>query len=228
MSIQLNKELLDLVKTKSVLNKDVTDRTFEAFSVFKKILAQVEKTLHQEISDDRLKFKYNDNGTFEAELKVGDDILIFLMFTNALIFDSNNAIYKTSYVSKDPSRATCGMISIYNFLSDSFKYERRNDIGFLVGRVFINKDNHFFMEGKKQLGVLFNDFSTNVISEESVLAVIEKSIQYSVDLDLNVPSFDQMKEISVHDVIDYSLQASISSGKRLGFRFENNSTKPEL
>ncbi|MEP7265015.1 MAG: hypothetical protein ABI772_10985 [Bacteroidota bacterium] len=227
MSIKLNKELIELVKTKSILNKDVTDKTFEAFSIFKKILLQVEKILGQEINDDRLKFKYNDNGTFEAELKVGDDILIFLMFTNALIFEANNAIYKSGYVSKDPSRATCGMISIYNFLSDSFKYERRNDIGFLLGRIFINKENHFFMEGKKQLGVIFNDFANNVISEESVLAIIEKSIQYSVDLDLNVPSFDLMKEISVHDVLDYSLQATISSGKRLGFKFENNITKPE-
>ena len=33
----------------------------------------------------------------------------------------------------------CGIINIYNFLSDSFKYNRESDLGYLVGRIFINK-----------------------------------------------------------------------------------------
>lgn len=223
----MNPELIELVRTKSILNKDVTDVTFETFSLLKKTLLHVEKTLKSHIKDDRIKFQYRDNGTFETELKVGDDILIFMMYTNALAFDPSHSIHKSGYVTKDPSRAICGMISIYNFLSDSFKYERRNDIGFLIGRIFINRENHFFVDGKKQLGILFNDLSTNIISEESILSIVEKSIQYSIDIDLNVPPFDQMREISVHEVIDFSLQASISSGKRLGFQFENIKPPPE-
>jgi hypothetical protein len=224
MSLSINDQLIEQVKIKTALNKDVTDVTFESFTVLKRILMLIEKTLKQNITDDRIKIQFRDNGTFEAELKVGDDVLIFLMYTNALVFDSNHSIYKSGYVAKDFTRATCGMISIYNFLSDSFKYERRNDIGFLIGRMFINKEKHFFLEGKKTLGVLFNDFSTSVLNEESILSVIEKSIQYSIDVDISVPPFDSMKEISVHDVLDYSLQASITAGKRLGFQFEN--TKP--
>lgn len=227
MNIKSSDELIELVKSKSILSKDVTDKTFEAFILLKKILIQTEKNLKEHIKDDRVKIQFRDNGTFEAELKVGDDVLIFLMYTNALVFDPNNSIYKSGYVSKDRSRAVCGMISIYNFLSDSFKYERRNDIGFLIGRIFINKENHFFLDGKKSLGILFNDFANSIVSEESMHAVVEKSIQYSVDLDINVPPFDSMKDISVHDVLDYSLQASIASGKRLGFRFENNEPTPE-
>ena len=50
------------------------------------------------------------------------------------------------------------MINIYNFLADSFKYNRLNDVGYLVGRVFLNKDLHYFVEGKRQLGFLYNDF----------------------------------------------------------------------
>jgi hypothetical protein len=223
----MNPELIDLVRQKSILSKDVTDITFETFSLLKKTLLQVEKTLKQHIKDDRVKFQFRDNGTFEAELKVGDDVLIFMMYTNALVFDSTHGIYKTGYVAKDPARATCGMISIYNFLSDSFKYERRNDIGYLVARMFINKERHFFLDGKKQLGILFNSFADNVVSEEAMLAVVEKSIQYSIDLDVSVPSFDLMKEISVNEVMDYSLQASISNGKRLGFQFENFKHPPE-
>ena len=109
----MNPELIELVKTKSILNKDVTDVTFEAFSLLKKTLLHVEKTLKSHVKDYRIKFQYRDNGTFETELKVGDDILIFMMYTNALAFDPSHAIHKSGYVTKDPSRAICGMISIY-------------------------------------------------------------------------------------------------------------------
>lgn len=228
MSIPLNEQLIDLIKVKGKLAKDVTDVTFEVFSSLKRILLQVEKTLKSKIDDDRLKIQFKDNGTFETELKVADDILIFMMYTNALIFDSNHPVLKTGYVKKDPARATCGMISIYNFLSDSFKYERRNDTGFLVARIFVNYEKHFFVEGKKPLGVLFNDFASGVVTDESLIAIIEKAIQYSVDVDIIAPSIELMKEISVSDVMEYSLQASISSGKRLGFRFDNNQPEPEL
>ena len=44
-------------------------------------------------------------------------------------------------------RTYCGVINMYNFLSDSFKYNRENDLGYLIGRMFINKENTF-VEGK--------------------------------------------------------------------------------
>ena len=45
-------------------------------------------------------------------------------------------------------RSFCGVINIYNFLSQTLlKYNRLNDAGFLIASVFINKDYHFFVEG---------------------------------------------------------------------------------
>jgi hypothetical protein len=221
MEISINDQLLNLIEKKGVLSKNVTDLTFEVFTSFKRILLQIEKNIKEKITDERIKIQYHDSGTFEGELKIGDDVLIFLMYTNAVVLDSHHPIWKNSYVSKVPERGTCGMISIYNFLTDSFKYERRNDTGVLIARIFINSENHFFMEGKKQLSILYNDFNNDIIKDEAILNIIEKSIQYSIDVDIIAPSFDMMKEISVSEVIDYSLQASIASGKRLGFKFEN-------
>ena len=43
----------------------------------------------------------------------------------------------TSYVKEDKNRSYCGVIHLYNFLADSFKYNRLNDVGYLIGRVFI-------------------------------------------------------------------------------------------
>ena len=190
--------------------------------MIKKTLAVLEKSLKQNIVDDRIKIRYRDTSTYECEIVVGDDLLIFIMNTNAMVFEPSNPINNTGYVTFDATRITCGMISVYNFLSDSFKYERRNDIGHLVARLFVNREKHFFVEGKKHLGVLFNDFSNDIISEEYVLAIIENAIQYCINIDPLVPPFELMKEISVESAMEYSLQASISSGKRLGFKFEKN------
>ena len=145
-----------------------------------------------------------------------------------MLFYKCYPIFNTGYVTSDKTRATCGMISIYNFLSDSFQYERKNDIGFLVARLFVNKEKHFFMEGKKQLGVLFNDFTNDTITDEHVLKIIEEAIKFSIQIDPMVPPFESMKEISVKMAIEYSLQASIASGKRLGFRVEKDVGEPDV
>ena len=220
--LNINPQLLELIKTKSALSKDTTDAAFEIFTQLKDLLSRMDREFRKEVSatDNRIKIQYNDNGTFEAELKVADDVLIFMMHSNAFVFDDHHAVWKTSYVKSDNSRTTCGMISIYNFLHDSFKFERKNDYGVLIARIFINREKHFFVEGKKQLGVLFNDFGNDVLDEKTLQTIIETALIYSLDVDIAVPSFDSMKEITVSDVIQYSMQAAISTSKHLGFMFE--------
>ena len=75
------------------------------------------------------------------------------MHTNIFDYQSNHQICKTKYVQQDLMRSFCGIINIYNFLSDSLKYNRMNDSGFLISRIFINKDKHFFVEGDKEMGL---------------------------------------------------------------------------
>ena len=221
--LNINPQLLELIKTKSVLSKDTTDVAFEIFMQLKELLLQMEKTLNNYIGDvdRRIKIQYVDKGTFEAELKVSDDILIFMMHSNVFVFDDKHPLMKSGYVHADNSRATCAMISIYNFLSDSFKFERKHDAGHLIARIFINHEKHFFVEGKKQLGVLFNDFGNDVLDKKTLQAITETALLYSLDIDVVVPPFDQMASITVSDVIEYSLQGALSTGKRLGFKSEN-------
>ena len=59
-------------------------------------------------------------------------------------------IWTTKYVQKDELNSYSGIINIYNFLTDSFKYDRIDDLGYLVGRLFINRHSHYFVEGKRQ------------------------------------------------------------------------------
>ncbi|MBA3970684.1 MAG: hypothetical protein H0X46_00800, partial [Bacteroidetes bacterium] len=170
--------------------------------------------------DKRIVIEYREKGEFEFELRVAGDLLIFVMHTNIFEFDRTHPLWKSSYVKEEHSRSFCGMINIYNFLNDSFKYSRVSDLGYAIGRIFINKEDHYFVEGKRQLGFLYNDFIHAVIDENALKSVLESTILYCMNFDLFTPPFDAVKEISVQDMQSASESMQIKTGKRLGFRFQ--------
>ncbi|CAN5415466.1 hypothetical protein BH11BAC2_BH11BAC2_09740 [soil metagenome] len=226
--MNIGDRIIELLRTKGTLNRDVEDTTFLVFNRLKQVLQEFEKSLKQQMGnvDPRIRIQYTDKGTYEVELTVADDLLIFIMHTNAFVFDPAHAIWRSGYVNSDNSRATVEVVSIYNFLSDSFKFDRKNDMGQLIGRMFVNKEEHFFMEGKKQLGFLFNDYVNMQANEEKIQAIIEAAVTYSMDIDVIVPPFDLMKEITVFETMAYTLQTSLKSSQRLGFKFQND--KPNI
>lgn len=215
-------KIIELLNKKSQVKFQVYNNTLEVFKQFK----QTAKTIHHEIKNEvtsihrHMSCSFKDKGDFEAELKIASDLILLTMHTNTFEFPRDHAIMNTSYVKKDDTRSFCGIIYIYNYLADSFKYNRLNDVGYLVGRIFINKENHFFVEGKRELGFLFNNFMGDPLDKGKIRQILESAILYSIDFDLLTPSFDQMKEVSVQDMLNYSRSLTIKTGKRLGFRFE--------
>lgn len=214
--------ILKTLKEKSSLKQDVYANTLNAFLTLKKTAKEVTYELSKEMSiiDKRVVIEYKEKGEFEFELRVAGDLLIFAMHTNVFEFDKSHQVWKNSYIKEDHTRSFCGMINIYNFLNDSFKYNRINDLGYVIGRVFINKENHYFVEGKRQLGFLYNDFVHSVIDAEAIKAILESTILYCINFDLYTPPFDTIKEISVQDMQSVSENMQGKTGKRLGFRFQ--------
>jgi hypothetical protein len=222
MTDHSNERILKLLHEKILLKQDVFEKTKSVFGELKKILSQISdelKTSVKEISKD-IQTEYKITGDFEVEFTLADETLVFVMHTNIFTFDNTHEIWKNKYVQQDTSRAFCGKIFIYNFLSDSFRYNRTNDIGYLIARIFVNKEGHYFVEGKKQLGNLYSDFSTTVLDTENIQKIIEAAILYSLDFDPFTPPFELISQISVKEVIEASLQSRIATGKRLGFQFE--------
>ncbi|MGB3948397.1 MAG: hypothetical protein WBM13_10455 [Bacteroidia bacterium] len=217
--------ILKTLKEKSSMKQDVYDNTFKAFKLMKQVAKELVSDYRAEIAsiDKRVIIEYRDKGEFEFELRVAGDLLIFAMHTNVFDFDKNHQVWKNSYVKDEPSRAFCGIINIYNFLNDSFLYKRVNDLGYVIGRVFVNKENHYFIEGKRQLGFLYNDFSKATIDEKGIHAILESTILYCLNFDLFTPPFDAIKEVSVMDMQAASESMQIKTGKRLGFRFQVDS-----
>ena len=221
--------MFNLVKEKSVLKQDVFNNIILNFKVLKQVLKEVCDDLSTRISqvDERVIIEYKETGEFEAKVRVAGDLLIFQMHTNVFKFDRENSLWKTAYLNENDNRGYCGIINIYNFLNDSFKYNRYNDLGYLVGRIFINHENHFMVEGKRQLGFLYNDFVNHILDKDKLKSIIQSAIIYCLDFDLLVPNYDIIKEVSVREINQRIDDSRIKTGKRLGFVFNSNSDSVE-
>lgn len=217
--------ILEALQEKASDKQRIYRLTQQVFKEFKLSLKAIRSDLKKEVSktSSDIEIAYSDRGNFEAEIKFGGDVLIFTMHTNIFTFDNNHFIHNTDYVTNDPSRAYCGMIQIYNFLGDSFKFNRGQDVGYLIARVFINKERHFFVEGKRQMGFLFNDFDNSKIDKKQINSIIESIILYAIDFDLLVPPYEKVKELTVQQKLDQTGSSAFKTGKRLGFRFEADS-----
>ena len=212
--------LAEKITEKGGLKLNVYNNTNDSFQDLKAIAKEMIESLKKKVNkvDKRISFDYSDRGEFEAELKFGGDMLVMSMHTNIFEFPREHEIMKLSYIKKDITRSYCGIINMYNFLADSYKYNRMNDVGYLVARIFINKDYHYFVEGKRQIGLMYNNFANAKIDRGALKRILETSINYCVDFDLLTPVYDSIKVVSVSEKLENSM--NLKTGKRLGFRFQ--------
>jgi hypothetical protein len=213
------KKILEEVKHKACLKQKIYRNTLKTFKQFQLSAKGLIDELNKHEIDDSVEISYQEKGAFEFEIKIGGDILLIYMHTNVFGFDASHPLWKTGYLKEDSSRNYCGMINIYNFLADSFKYNRVNDIGYLIGRTFVNKENHFFVEGRRQLNFLFNDFINQKIERQSIVQILEQSILYSMGFDLTIPSYRNVASLSVGELMVESASTRIKTAKKMGYRF---------
>lgn len=216
-------DILERFKTKSVLKQLVYQNTIKVYNELKQVAKDFSIETKKALKKNKLSqinVEFTSKGDFESELKFAGDALIFIMHTNVFEFPREHSIMRSSYIKEDESRAYCGIIYVYNFLADSLKYNRENDIGYLVARIFINKEFHFVVEGKRQMEFLNNTFMNEPIDYQTLRQILETAVMYCLDFDLLLQPYDMMKEISVLQIKEYSSNMQITTGKRLGFRFQ--------
>jgi len=215
------KDLAKLLEKQSLLKQEVYEVTKSTFGKMKAFLSKEIEEFRQLIPDEKVRLSIVDKGDFEIQAYVGSDLLVFHMHTNVFSFAKDNSVWKSSYVEEDNDRAYCGIINIYNFLADSFLQDRVNDSGYLIGRIFVNKENHFFIEGKGHLGTQFRDFIHGELNDKQFCQIVRHTIDHAVNFDLLTPPFDMVKYVSVGDMKMISSSLNLKTAKRLGFKFSN-------
>lgn len=215
--------IISALDTKSLIKIEAYNKCFDVFVELKDLLHEMSGEINEQVASSRLvKTEYRDRGKFEAQLQVASDMLIFSMHTNIFKFNREHSVLSTDYVKAAEENAYCGIINIYDFLADSFKYNRSADEGYLIARIFVNKNKHFFVEGKRQGRYSYDTFGTQELTRELLTDVIETAILYSVEFDLLVPPYDTQKIIAVEQVNTKIENSKIQTGKRLGYRFNSD------
>lgn len=217
-------EILATLIKKSNLKQRVFDNTFTAFNLLKECLHEMNAEFDDELEgklDKRVRIDYRDRGKFEAQIQIAGEMLIFTMHTNVFDFDSSHAVLSEEYVREDRDRSYCGVINIYNFLADSFRYNRNEDEGYLIGRLFINSENAFFVEGRMKTSYDYRNFGNERIDRTTIISVLESAIEFAFDFDLLVPPYNSVSRATVDQFNTKMENSKFRTGKRLGVEFED-------
>ena len=217
-------EILATLIKKSNLKQRVFDNTFMAFNLLKECLHEMNAEFDDELEgklDKRVRIDYRDRGKYEAQIQIAGEMLIFTMHTNVFDFDASHPVLGVDYVEEERERSYCGVINIYNFLADSFRYNRNEDEGYLIGRLFINTDGAFFVEGRMKTPYSYRSFGVERIDRTTIISVLESAIEFAFDFDLLVPPYNSVSRATVDQFNTKMENSKFRTGKRLGVEFED-------
>ena len=221
----LREKILETIVRKSTLKQSVFDNTFSTFNELKDTLFEMASEMDDQLDgrlDRRVRIEYRDRGTFEAQLQVASDLLIFQMHTDVFEFDANHIIWQNAYVQSDTANSYCGVINVYNFLSDSFKYNRNADEGYLIGRIFINREKCFWVEGKRQTIARPMAFGQRRIDREALIEIVEAAVNYAINFDLLTPPYEENKRVTVDQFNTKLDNSKFVTGKRISYDFSTD------
>lgn len=209
-------------ENKASLKQAIYRNTTEVFELLKKQLNKTAGRLKTDYQskDPSVEIDYKENNKFEVQLKFSGDMMVVSMHSNVFNFETGHSVFQTNYVKEDPSRSYCGIIYIHNFLADSIKYNRLADEGSLIARLLINKEKHFMVEGEGALDFLYQDFSANLVTEEALTDIIERSILFCLASDLIIPPYAQIKEVTLNQKQSMLAASGYPTGKHLGYQFK--------
>ncbi|MDZ4665301.1 MAG: hypothetical protein SGJ15_10525 [Bacteroidota bacterium] len=211
--------ILKLLAEKAVMKQNVYANTIKIFEQIRDSSRNVVNELANDIKgvDSRVTLAFKEFNQQSFQLKVAGDMLQFDMHTNVFEFEKSHPVYKSSYVKKNDLNSFCGIISVYNFLADSFKYNRINDVGFLIARIFVNREKKFFIETKTPLNSKYSNYSDEPISADNIADIINELIIFSISFDLFIPPYEAVKHVSVMEIQEKASSAVLKTGKRLGY-----------
>ena len=215
---------------KARIKVQVNEVALDIFNQLKDVLGEMSNDLNdllEEENERKVRLEYRDRGKYEAELKFADDVLVFSLHTDVFQFDRDHAVWKNPYVKANPFNSYCGVINVYNFLADSLKFNRGEDVGYLVARLFVNRDKYFFVEGKRQLRQKTSNFGKVMLVKEELVSFVEQAMLYSLELDLLVPPYDLVKMATVEQINTKIESTRMRTGKRLGYKYNSDDVLSE-
>lgn len=210
--------IVSLVGPKAKLRKRVEANITEGFETLCSVLQQMADEYSEALGPD-VAVRYERRASHVALFTLDADVLVFVQLTDVFNFDRDNQALKTPYVKEDAQRAAVGIVNVYNFMTDSFKYDRDEDMGYLVARIFVNAEGAFFVEGKRQRGVGVDHFGEQKVDADAWRRFAETALKYAAESDALVPPYEMLLQADMATLKGYILASKTKTAKRLGFGF---------
>ena len=213
-------QIFEGLKQKSSAKQAIYRNTQAAFDCLRLVSQELVVELSRKLTplDSSVVIEYRSINDMEFHIRFSVDLLVFVMHSNIVTFPDDYGPMPSKYVEADFRRRFFGHIMAYNFMADSIKYQRLNDPGYLVGRLLVNINNHYFLEGVQQLELPDNDMSDNPVTPKSMRLFVESAMIAAVNNDLIAPPLPEIQKISVKQKLE---NQQVSRGSKVGFSFSN-------
>jgi hypothetical protein len=209
-------KMIEMLMGKIPAKQGAQEQSRHAFEMLKEVVRDLSDIFSGKLKADA-PVEFKDAGDFEFSLSLCDDTLSFTCHSNIFTFPENHVIFKSPYVKEDPNRALFGQIMIYNFMTESWKYNRLDDAGYLLARLFVNGEGHFYVEGVRPLYLLYPDIAENTIATAVMEDIVDQAVFTAVKYDLIVAPYSDVQQIplrlkKIHQMVNH--------GAKLGFDIE--------
>jgi hypothetical protein len=220
MSEQLDplEYLQKMLESKSAAKQVTYNNLLKAFSALSKECKRIVSELRKKIKTgaENITIDFHVVNEHEFHVKMAGDLLVFVLHTNIVTFGEDHPVMKELYIKEKDVNRYFGQIMIYNFMSDSIKFNRVNDPGYLLARLLINHEARYVIEGEGRLGALFNKISGQAITEEELNILVKLSLMIAIENDLMAPPYPQIKFITLFQKMEKTQE--LGGGQKIGFQ----------
>ena len=215
--------VVEKLQNKAQLKQKIYANLKEFFKILKIEATQINLELSSKTKDysPQVSVAFSDVSDFEFKLNAGGDTLVAVMQSNIIQLNPEHPFLKRKYFRENTPYF--GQIVLYNFMEDSFRYNRMNDYGYLIGRIFIDANNRLFAEGDRQVHYCFDDPDNAFMTNENARLILLKAISAMIDNDLMAPEFQQVQVITLAQKENYTITEA--RGQKIGFQASYNEVK---
>lgn len=210
-------QIAAFLKNKTILHEEISKNSLEVLArlmTLSKILAE-KINLKTVAKDKKEEVRFREINDHEFHLDFSGDLLIFTLHSHIMTFQEEHPVAMNSYVLQKPERSFFGHIMVYNFLSDSLSNNRTDDFGYLVARLLVNRENHFYVEGLRELGTKHPELANNTLNDDFLNSFIAEAMHAAITNDIVAPLFQEIQIIALGQKL---MNQNVNPGQKVGFQ----------
>lgn len=212
--------VVQLIKGKISLKIKLFHKAVEWFKELEEEAQNLLEDIKREVLsfNNQIKIELIKFNEFQFRIRIGGETLVVAMHSNIHQIPTYHYFWNLQYLKDNPLNGFCALIYFYNFLNDSFLYNRTEDTGELIARMYVNHEKHFFVEGKHRMDFLYTEFDKQILTRDKMKEILIQALFCSLSSDLTTPELGVVMKTTVGAIQSIIGSSYFSTGKKIGFR----------